>query len=185
MTSTEKLLTFGGLAALIVIVVDRFGGNLLTSAANAVNPLNTNNIFAQGSNMAASAITGTDTTLGGAIYSATHQYYLDTNGNIQQNNFLEPFWLVQILHPTWRVLANGNIVDPLWSPQIGSGLYSKWESAGYPMAQSFVVSTAGPTQAQIQNMLYAGTGLDLTGTGSSGTGTSTSTQASAGGGITL
>lgn len=55
------------------------GGSAVLSA---VNPTNANNLFAQASNAAASAVTGTETTAGGAVYSLTHGYVVESDGTI-------------------------------------------------------------------------------------------------------
>lgn len=130
----------GGLAVIVLYLLEN-AGSLLTSGAEAINPLNPNNIFAEGSNAAASAITGTNTTFGGAIYSSTHNWYQNESGQLEQPDFFETLEIVQLLHPTWRVLANGNIVNPLWSPPIGSSLYQEWVADGYPMTSQYVTPT--------------------------------------------
>lgn len=140
MTTTEKIIAGGGILLLLTYLLEKTG-SLVSSAANAINPLNPNNVFAQGSNSLASYLTGTNTTLGGAIYSASHDWYQNSTGQLEQPDFFETLEVMQLLHPTWRVLANDNINNPLWSPPLGSSLYMKWVQDGYPMTSQYVSAT--------------------------------------------
>jgi hypothetical protein len=63
-------------AALVAILYRRQIAQAATDAAQAINPVNPDNIFAQGANAAVSAVAGKQTTIGGELYDLTH----DENG---------------------------------------------------------------------------------------------------------
>ena len=64
--------------ALVAVTIYRKQiGQAAVATAQAVNPVNPNNIFAGGANDALSAVTGKNTTIGGSVFDAGH----DTNGN--------------------------------------------------------------------------------------------------------
>lgn len=60
-----------GAAAVAALAAWKKGPQAIKDAANAVNPLNNNNVFAQGANAVTSSLTGRDETLGGWFRSVT------------------------------------------------------------------------------------------------------------------
>jgi hypothetical protein len=77
----KNVLTWGGLAAAAYLAYEYFAGEV-ASAANAIDPLNPNNVFNTAANAVVAAVPGADSggTIGTDIYSATHVWVVQSPG---------------------------------------------------------------------------------------------------------
>lgn len=103
------------IAALVLKKAATVGVEVIGDAAQAINPLNQNNVINQGANSIYQAATGSKGSMGGDFYDATHGGMLDWGGivNPTSNN--------NVIYRAQSWLGSAITGDENWTP--GGQLY--------------------------------------------------------------